>query len=95
MKELEEIIESIKAERQKQIDKGYNTKHDSKYLNGELSLAALTLVGFAHGQTSGNSTFKEAKEIWPFKNFSPSESAQENLEQACSLIIAEIQRLSQ
>lgn len=95
MKELEEIIESIKAKRQKQIGKGYTVDYDQHHKNGQLPLAALTLVGFAHGQTSGNSTFKEAKEIWPFKDFSPSESAQENLEQACSLIIAEIQRLSQ
>jgi hypothetical protein len=95
MKDIQEILDSIKNQREKQIEKGYTVDHDLQYKNGQLPLAALTLVGFAHGQTSGNSTLKEAKEIWPFKDFSPSESAQENLVQACSLIIAEIQRLSQ
>ena len=94
MKELEEIIKSIKAERQKQIGKGYTVDYDQQHKNGQLLLAALTLVGFAHGQTSGDNNFKEAKELWPFKNFSPSESVQDNLVQACSLIIAEIQKLS-
>jgi hypothetical protein len=95
MKDIQEILDSIKAQREKQIEKGYTVDHDLQYKNGQLPLAALTLVGFAHGQTSGDNNFKEAKELWPFKNFSPSESVQDNLVQACSLIIAEIQRLSQ
>ena len=95
MKELEEIIESIKAERQKQIDKGYNVEHDSKYQNGELSLAALVLAGYANGQnTKKEETLKVAKEMWPFGDFVPDDSDINNIVKACALMIAEIQRIS-
>lgn len=95
MKELEQIIESIKAERQKQIDKGYNAEHDSKYQNGELSLAALVLAGYANGQnTKKEETLKVAKEMWPFGEFVPDDSDINNIIKACSLMVAEIQRIS-
>jgi hypothetical protein len=94
MKELEEIIESIKVERQNQIDKGYNPEHDSKYQNGELLLAALVLAGYANGQnTKKEETLKIAKEMWPFGEFIPNDSDITNMIKACSLIIAEIQRI--
>ena len=35
MKELEEIIESIKAKRQKQIGKGYTVNYDQQHKNGQ------------------------------------------------------------
>jgi len=53
MKDIQEILDSIKTQREKQIEKGYTVDHDLQYKNGQLLLAALTLVGFAHGQTSG------------------------------------------
>jgi hypothetical protein len=95
MKELEEIIESIKVERQKQIDKGYNTEYNSKYQNGELLLASLVLAGYAHEQnTKKEETLKVAKEMWPFGEFVPDDSDISNIIKACSLMIAEIQRIS-
>jgi hypothetical protein len=53
------------------------------------------LAGYANGQnTKKEETLKVAKEMWPFGEFVPDDSDINNIIKACSLMIAEIQRIS-
>ena len=41
---MSKVIEEIKRERQKQIDKGFNAAHDDRHVQHELSTTAVQLI---------------------------------------------------
>ena len=92
---INNVIERIATERQRQIDLGWTPEHDNEHDNGELVKAAIC---YALGDTEIRSPAGEMSvEINPFGvNFYRSIIAKpkvRQLEIAATLIVAEIERL--
>jgi hypothetical protein len=90
------VIESVIAERRKQIAKGYTPEHDDKHAEGDLAIAADRLLLAAEGDLD------VARELWPWTDWMPArlnqdgpmthEDRRDLLVTAAALLIAEIAR---
>lgn len=89
----EEIIEQIKALREKNIKKGYDLNHNKKYDKTELLFASVALIGAAYSQLRGLGIESDASQFWPFGDFKPNVDPKKNLLDACQFIISEIERM--
>lgn len=90
-------IESIAAERQRQIEaEGWTAEHDDKHTEGELAHAAAEYAWHAGVSEGGRAEFPPGapSELWPWasKWWKP-KSRREDLVRAGALIAAEIDRL--
>jgi hypothetical protein len=93
-------IELITSERQRQVSKErFNSKHDDKYICGELSNAASVYAmnpGFRNRRVRGGyGTETVASELWPWEGewWKPQGGRIRQLVKAGALIAAEIDRL--
>lgn len=92
MDHLHSILGDIREERQTQIAKGFDAKHDDTHTKGELAAA-----GAAYALTvAAECTLSDPdSEVWPFEEeFTPSTLyPRRNLVKAAALIVSEIERL--
>lgn len=84
------IAAMIKAERQKQISKGYDAEHDLFHTRGELMAAARAY------QVAGYTPDIERPAYWPFEPeaWRPSDKPIENFVKAAALYKAAMERAS-
>ena len=85
-------FQDVLAERQKQIRlNGYSSEHDAQYVNGELSLAAIS-----YADPTVMDAAAPVPKAWPWQmKFWRPRTRRENLVRAAALIIAEIDREDQ
>jgi hypothetical protein len=83
----DEIIEKIKESTQNLSDTQLDNS-GSKFI-----FAAIALIGVSYSLINNLGIEKDAQEFWPFGKFRPSIDPKENLIDACSLLISEIERL--
>ena len=84
-----DAVHDVLTERRRQIDaEGRLPSDDARYVDGELTLAAVAYALFAPGDPCNSVA------IWPFgaTTFKP-KSRRKNLVRAAALIIAEIERI--
>ncbi len=88
-------IESIAAERQRQIEaEGWTAEHDDRHVSGELAQAAAAYALNALEYEDGSPFRFMGAQIWPWPNFwKPSASPRRDLVKAGALIAAEIDRI--
>ncbi|HBO2999697.1 TPA: hypothetical protein L4R60_002247 [Pseudomonas aeruginosa] len=80
----------VLAERRRQVEaEGWTPEHDDEHDNGEMALAAASYAAYAHIELSGDLPF-----CWPWdRNWWKPTTPRRDLVKACSLALAEIERL--
>jgi hypothetical protein len=88
--QINAVLEEIRMERLRQLNKGYDYDHDDRLIRGELVLAA---CAYAMDGGTGQKP-KNADSIWPVGcgGFNP-EDNRTNIKKAVAMLTAEIERI--
>lgn len=90
------VLDEIKAEREKQIAKGYHAAHDDKHVDGEILEGAIIYAEHEENckDRMNGSIYQQYGNDWPWdeSSFKPKDH-RTNLIKAAAMIVAEIERL--